>query len=741
MKAIFVTLVSLCVISGRVSADENKSPLGEEFIRTIDNTAEPIGFSPYEVSDLIDPTTGEAVDPWQPLIIDRGDDFIFTTPDEVLQNLNLVEQKLNELGISLKDKDPMFMVQSLMDPDYMLRMVRQKFEGELTKVMEEALPPLDDCPVITAKDFGENLETNRDWQAADRIMMKNGKSIKFASLIPELNEQQKLFCELGYSMLNGLMPGTPEYLSDLLDMRVSLMGRFGFDETHPMFQVSEWLEPGDLESIVEGIEDVQDLLEKPSLPKVYALAEKYEDLIPEEYQLPNIPTIPSPKLNKRTDLKLEKELKWKGVFEGKKDIAAIYADAWFELRAGRADEPDKAPVTDHAVQAEAKAGGWLLNNELNVAYAHLNSELSPSNGFADFKYCFLGHCELDENGVKDIGISVSEPNLYSKNERWYYTQPFAIGPIPCKINYGASLYVNLGYGAGLNLMMAEAKVLGRAKASGFVEGAVGLEGVAEGGLGGELFIIDDELSGGAEAKFSFVGGKPTVNAAIVADNNLQALNGRLYGYAQVDLIGAAIELVEKILETLENVPGLKNLVEDLGNAGRKLSDGAKKTLKKWGHEVQNAGKALSRAVGGCCKVKFSSPWGINISGTTVRYEEDIAKWKAFNENRRIMNYRLFVGPEGKEYGGDFNEYDSDEFAELMEKNLTYQQRLANIQGLEERYSGAVQSTCTQIDEAMSDELARDSRVISQKIEQMMDQVENRRLELAQDLISIVDRGS
>ena len=92
--SIKIFILNLVLLSTFGLAEEDSvdaiQGLSEEFIRTIDNTRDPIPFVPKDIFDLQDPQSGEQLDPNSPIVYERSGQLIYTTPEEVLENVNRV---------------------------------------------------------------------------------------------------------------------------------------------------------------------------------------------------------------------------------------------------------------------------------------------------------------------------------------------------------------------------------------------------------------------------------------------------------------------------------------------------------------------------------------------------------------------------------------------------------------------------------------------------------------------------
>ncbi|RZA13607.1 MAG: hypothetical protein EOP10_29455, partial [Proteobacteria bacterium] len=422
--------------------------------------------------------------------------------------------------------------------------------------------------------------------------------------------------------------------------------------------------------IASRVSSVQEALKNPTPEKLYILAMSNKDIIPESMQLPELPRFDSPILNKRTDLKLLKEYRWPGFTEGKRDLVQAYAAAWTELRAGHTSGGANAPVSEYSVQGEAGGGLFIFNKEVPLLKGMLDAQLNDANANADVTFCYLGNCSKKQYGKTDVGLHAGDPELFKKNWQESYSQQMVIGVVPVVFRAGAGLYAQLGWSANLTLLSANGDITGQVKGDVFGEAAVGVKDFLEAGAGGRVEVINDTVTLRSEANLRFRGnGYPVLDATLTGDNKLSALNGAIYGYAMVDLMGPFGELAEEIVKSLEKLgSSAEAALRQLSN----VSDTAKKLVKG----IENAGKAISKGFKKMRKkLGFQAPhvngtgFGVSVTGLKIRYEEDILTWDGISKNTRFLNYKILKAPDGHTTEGDVGGSLSEDSLAAFEQNL------------------------------------------------------------------------
>jgi hypothetical protein len=641
-----------------------------------------IPFVPLNYSDLIDPSTGAAVNENDIVLLEEKGDLVPYLASDVLDILNSKEKKLNEIGISLRNGMPTLEINQVVNPEVWLRNKAADAGIDLNKMVENYQTGLDNCQDLDVTMLGTNPQTGKAYQLSDRVPFAKEFALPVKDLIPRLNEQQKHFCALGWSLFEGL--GGQDVLSQIMQKRDELMDRFAIPLDHPIFGMAAWIQSFDLDEIENRVKAVQDALKNPSPTKIYALALANKDVLPAALQLPEIPRIEQPQLQRRLDLKLQKRYEWPGFSEGDAKIFKVYGNAWAELRSGRVQDATGAASNEQVLQGEAKAGAFVLSQDVPIVKGMLDSQLSSSQAYATLTFCYLDNCTKKEGGLKDVGFSEGDPEAFLKNWERDYEQQLMVGPIPVVVRAGVGLYGQVGWNLNANLMGVNGEAVATGKATAKGEAAVGIQDFVEAGAGGEVVVISDQLRIAGNANIELKGnGYPVIQGQLIGENKIRALDGRIYAYALIDVLGPLGEYADQIVETIKDLgPQAEGLIRRLGD----VSGAAKKYINHWDNEAKKLADSLSKATRKIGKkLKFSTapvlagqPYGLSINGTRVRYEHDWVTFPGIEKVHRFLNYKLMVGPDGQKFEGNAGDFNGDA-AKIFEENLTlkaYEEALA-----------------------------------------------------------------
>jgi hypothetical protein len=629
-----------------------------------------VEYQPLQYNEIINPMTGEPLNEFDVILTVKDGEYQYSTADELLAVLNNKEQRLNQLGESLRNGVADLVLDKLPNPDITIRGLTADTGISLNKLVENFQEGEEQCDSINVSMLGNNPATGKPYRLDDKIDFLANYSLAVKDFVPKMNEQQKLFCALGYSLLAEV--GGQDVVASILAKRDELMKKFAIPADHPLYSMVGWVQAANVQEITDRINQVKSALENPTPEKIYLLAQANKDILPAELQLPEIPRIEQPQLKKRVDLKLLKEYRWHGFQEGKRDLFQAYANAYAELRGGRLEEAEGAPANNFALQGEAVGGIFIFNNDVPLVKGILDAQIDPNNGFARLEYCILSSCTSQQKGIENFALREGDPNLFNKNWQVQHAMQTSIGPVPVVLRAGAGLNSRAGWEVGLTLMNAYGQAEASAQGYAFGEAAVGIQDFIEAGAGGKVNVIDDTLTLQAEAEIKLKGnGYPVITGSLTGDNRLQALNGEIYGYALVDVTGPLGPLADEIVKSLEQLgESAQAVINQLSN----ISDAAKNLSKKW----DDARKALSKTwkkarkrLGFAAPTMAGRPFGLTIDGLKVRYQETIFTWAGINKNQRFLNYKLMVGPDGQRFEGDVASYQPQDLA-IFEENLNLQ---------------------------------------------------------------------
>ncbi|HYX35079.1 MAG TPA: hypothetical protein VE954_18430 [Oligoflexus sp.] len=616
-------------------------------------------FEPLDPAEFMDPMTSMPLSESDIVLLEKNGQFEPYYAGEAVKFLNRFEQALNSIGETLREGDPKAIITQVANPDLWLRQVRSATDLDLEKMATNFNLNESKCGSVSAATLGTNPLTGQTYQDNDSVSL-GGKRIKVKDLVPKLNQQEKIFCGLGLTMFDSL--GGGDMLNEIMAKRDALMEELGLTEDNPLFQMTQWVTPANIEAVKEQLKSVQDALKNPTPEKIFTLATTASELLPPELQLPAVPTFPQTVLERRYDLDLQKSYQWPGFTMGDRSSALIYANAWAELRGGQKQEGGKKK-TIQSFQGQAVAGLKLFEVlDQRIFEATLDSYMDDENARGLLKFCIIGACIEKKGAVKDFKIEEGDDRALYKDWAENYAQQFSVGPIPCVLRVGGSFTGQVGWGLGINLLSVHANTFAAMNAKAYGEASVGVQDVIEAGVGGEVSLIEARADLRGEAAIKFRGsGYPVIEGALTGDSHIGMLNGRLYGFAFVDPMGPLGELLEGIIDTIKDLgdaaqsilknvaavsPKAAKIVQDFANnIGGQVSKGIKKLKKKFK----------------CCAMGVPKT---TIDGLRVRYEVDLVNWEGYNDDRRFLNYKIFVGPEGRKIEGDANTFNHEQVAVL-----------------------------------------------------------------------------
>lgn len=185
--------------------------------------------------------------------------------------------------------------------------------------------------------------------------------------------------------------------------------------------------------------------------------------------------------------------------------------------------------------AEGTGGFYVFGQKLDVLRAThaVHADLAGARGTT--KMFVLGH-QIYTRTTADRAIHLVDRNWTKSWERTGDFK-FSMGPIPMAVTYGVRATANLAFSIEAAPIQATINLLPELESTAFVQGGAELV-VARAGLGGDLLIIDDKLPmqvvGAVEAAAS---GERGVDLKVkgTVDNEMQALDGRLYAFAAINV--------------------------------------------------------------------------------------------------------------------------------------------------------------------------------------------------------------
>jgi hypothetical protein len=494
----------------------------------VDSDKGAIPFVPFTMDDLINPDTGRPYAPSDLIQIEvDGKPKFAGRADEVLAKMNEAEQHYAELGTSLRGLES----DSLLEIAKNKTNIRQRLEAlrlSATGLRDKVKDALQQCDLLTVRDLGINIETHVPFLKDDVVLLERGVRLTAAQLVDRLNYQQDMLCRLGYDLFEGVQRSADDALARLLARRASMLQELGIPSYHPTFDLAEL---GHIPDGLEMADDVRKAIEErrvPSAKTLEALAREAGGLLPPEWTIPEMPNIPSNDLPKRRDLALMKHKTWGGIDIGPKEIAAIYANAWYEVRG------QEKPTIALDARGEAKAGAYVLGNEINVVHGKGIFTAEQGSGVSiDVSLKIFGDDAFEPIVKSDpASYTKSDPRAFhiEKNLPPYEAQ-FAIGPIPVtvKAQFRGEMYI--GYEVGLDLEGVHGKVIPGAVANLHVEAGAGVSGLSA-GASGDVVLLDGSVPiyGGAALKSE--DGSPYLSLSVYGDTQYRYLDGHISAYAE-----------------------------------------------------------------------------------------------------------------------------------------------------------------------------------------------------------------
>lgn len=368
-------------------------------------------------------------------------------------------------------------------------------------------PPLSFKP-FTLEELG--LSPNRE------VLLKNGKRIKAEDLLRQINELERKFNELGYSLREK---------GDVV-IQTTRINKTMYEQTRQVFlkshsQLPNFFVPSLSQRILTSYKPSFTSMAGRFLLNTFALS---PEAMKKEMEITkNIAELMETRLRKSKEQEVRK-FKLDRSFSkkiGDEDMLAVGIDASLNMDGER----DKITLT-----AKGKATGWVLDKASEIVYAEARMHSEKEKADASLNVRALGY-DLWNNRW-DTFLSIRKE--HKKGIDQSYTGSFMIGPIPVSITLGFKGEVGIEYGIYLVPTHISGQVSPYIDTRCYAEAGVGLE-VVNAGAGAELTFFKDRfnLQGdlGVEMslddEFFFV-------VRYSGENEIEALNGKIYAYAEVD---------------------------------------------------------------------------------------------------------------------------------------------------------------------------------------------------------------
>jgi hypothetical protein len=177
--------------------------------------------------------------------------------------------------------------------------------------------------------------------------------------------------------------------------------------------------------------------------------------------------------------------------------------------------------------AVARAYGAILDHEWDLVRVTGNLKAPKSGGGTiqvNLHVVGLGDTSFTSlTGDKTRQLDVSEKF------------PIPIGPFTLNAKIGVRGSAGVQYGATLKPAGVNVSITPKVQVAAYGQGGIDL-GIAEGGVGAELTLLKSALQLGAEGECVTFLGRNALKARTYGAGSLEALSGRLYAYAKVDVV-------------------------------------------------------------------------------------------------------------------------------------------------------------------------------------------------------------
>jgi hypothetical protein len=182
----------------------------------------------------------------------------------------------------------------------------------------------------------------------------------------------------------------------------------------------------------------------------------------------------------------------------------------------------------------ARASGSVLGSEWDLARVtgSLNAPKSGT-GAAKLNLYVVG---LGDIPLVNQSFNASYSASDSVSRSLDVSAPFSIpvGPFAVSGTLGARGSAGVQYGLNASATGIGVSLKPQVRVDAYAEGGISV-GVASGGIGCELTLVNNTLQIGAEGQFIANTLGPALKTHVYATDSLQALCGRIYAYAKVDL--------------------------------------------------------------------------------------------------------------------------------------------------------------------------------------------------------------
>ena len=344
-----------------------------------------------------------------------------------------------------------------------------------------------------------DLKTGQKVTADKMLDLPNGKKMKAGEYYGELNKMEKKFNEIGYT------------LSDRTGGKIVLQQtKINEKELEEHSQKLKKLHTVFDAKAMRAVPSHADILKKQ--------ADSQKNDATRVASLAKVAADPQAKTSQAVK-------PWNYTI-GNKKIVAAYLTGKLEVKGSKDD------VT---VLGEARAGGFIINRDVNLIKAN-GSVYAPAKGQskASLHVYLLGQHVINVDKSADLSWQVSDTKQHGIDVHAEFH--FAIGPIPMVAHIGARGNVGFRYMMAVRPAHATLQVTPFVDAKVYVKVGVDLF-LVSGGAGGEVTLIKDELNIGAELDVNFDPTRgPSLTEHFYAKNEMTILSGKIFVWAKVNYL-------------------------------------------------------------------------------------------------------------------------------------------------------------------------------------------------------------
>jgi len=349
------------------------------------------------------------------------------------------------------------------------------------------------------------------------VVFKNGNRMNVEDYLNQLNQLEQEFNKLGYSLRQ---PGEVVLQKTVLNKDIFERTRKALIESHlqePSFFVpSPDLLGASLKTAQKGLKL---LIPKPLINPAFLDPDVFKKQMEQAQNTIQIveKKLAQSKPQEIKPLKIEKRFSKE---LGAEDEFAVKVEAGLIMN-GRGDRVD--------LTVYGKGTGYVMGKSAEVLDGKATMFSSKDKANATVKLRAIGYDILDESW----DTFYSYQNSTSKSIDQSYTGSFTIGPIPVTVTLGFKGEVGIDYGFCMTPNYVSGIASPYVDSGGYAEAGVGLEFV-NAGAGAELTFLKDRMNLQGELGIQLVGEEPILVLKYAGQNELHALDGKIYAYVDID---------------------------------------------------------------------------------------------------------------------------------------------------------------------------------------------------------------